>query len=361
MTRFAISVPVGAWHPLLPDTLKSLLVQDVDISIALLDASGDARVRELAGAHRDRLAYVHHGPDEGQSAAILEGWANTGGDILGWLNADDALAPGALAAVAQAFESDPNLDVFYGNSIICDEVGDITGIHWSVEPPSEMILRGCIISQPSCFFRRRAHDAVGGLDTDLQYTMDWDLWIRLWRAGHRFGFTEAVLSRVLWGRDTKTGQFNRVRRAELERLIGQNQRFIDRVNSRVGYAIQFLLEQPVLKRLSPLVHRLLAGERAPVSGLGAHGEIRGTAHIPLFAYSEAPVGRILVEFREGFDGAVTLRTRAGELEKPAGETCAMISLEPPLQQGEIIDLELLARLEEGGEDAPRMAQIRFQR
>ena len=136
MTSFSISVPIGAWHPLLPDTLASLFCQDAECEIAVLDASGDDRVGDLIERHRDGLAYVRRGPDGGQSDAILEGWAKTNGQILGWLNADDALLPGTLRDVAIAFEARPELDVYYGHSVICDEEGALTGYHWAVEPPS---------------------------------------------------------------------------------------------------------------------------------------------------------------------------------------------------------------------------------
>ena len=85
MPRFAISVPVGAWHPFLPHVLASLKAQGPDVAVALLDASGDARVKALGDAEAGWLAYRRHGKDKGQSDAILEGWANVDSDWLGWL------------------------------------------------------------------------------------------------------------------------------------------------------------------------------------------------------------------------------------------------------------------------------------
>jgi hypothetical protein len=35
------------------------------------------------------------------------------------------------------------------------------------------------IPQPSAFFQRAAYETAGGLDTDLHWTMDYDLWVRL--------------------------------------------------------------------------------------------------------------------------------------------------------------------------------------
>jgi len=39
----------------------------------------------------------------------------------------------------------------------------------------------CIISQPGTLVRRSAWEAVGGLDPKLQFSMDYDLWWRLYK------------------------------------------------------------------------------------------------------------------------------------------------------------------------------------
>ena len=232
--RFAISVPIGAWHPLLDDCLASLTGQGGRAEIAVLDASGDRQVSALLDRYKDHFAYRRAGPDKGQSDAIIEGWRNTNAPLLGWLNADDALYPGALAAAAEKFAAEPSLDLVYGDSTIIDDAGAYKGYHWAVRPPGEDILTGCTISQPSCFFKRDAVERVNGLDVDLHYTMDWDLWVRLWRAGAQFGFLDSVLSRVLWSDEAKTGGFNAQRRAELERIIGANAGLLAKTRSRVG-------------------------------------------------------------------------------------------------------------------------------
>lgn len=207
--RFAIAIPVGAWHESLSATFESLAMQMPKPEVALLDASGDPRVAALADSFGDLFAYRRHGPDAGQTAAIAEGWAALEGDILNWLNMDDALMPGALAAVARAFEDNPEADVVYGHSIILDEEGALRGAHPAVDPARLGHLpRDCVISQPSCFTRREAIERAGGLDNHFHYVMDWDLWTRLYRTGAKFHFLNAYLSQVVWAQETKTADLN---------------------------------------------------------------------------------------------------------------------------------------------------------
>src|SRR5664279_737923 len=61
--------------------------------------------------------------DAGQADAINRGFAGAGGDVLGYLNSDDVLRPGALADVGEAFASDPELMFVWGRAGYLNEVG----------------------------------------------------------------------------------------------------------------------------------------------------------------------------------------------------------------------------------------------
>lgn len=226
LPQFSIAVPVGAWHPFLPAALESLASQVPQPEIALLDASGDRRVVEAADASGLEFAYRRHGPDAGQSDAIAEGWAHTTAPVLGWLNADDRLTEGALTAAATAFEADPDLAVFFGESEFTDETGAITGRHENVAPLSNLLFRSNTISQPSCFAKRDWIERVGGINQSLHYTMDWDLWLRLYLAGAKFEHSDLILSQVFMGPGTKTNQVNLTRLGEVWRLVASHSGWI---------------------------------------------------------------------------------------------------------------------------------------
>jgi GT2 family glycosyltransferase len=218
---FAVAIPIGAWHPFIPAAFDSLACQDVSLDIALLDASGDDRVAAAADASGLQFTYRRHGADAGQSAAIDEGWQNTGGDIAFWLNGDDRLKPGALETVRSILEQHTDADIVYGHSDFIDSSGKLIGVHDQVAEMSDLLYRSNIVSQPSCFVRRAALDAVGGINRDLQYVMDWDLWVRLRLNGARFLHTHHTLSAVYIGDDTKTGEIPARRLKEVYELVRQ--------------------------------------------------------------------------------------------------------------------------------------------
>lgn len=296
MISFAVSIPVGAYHPFLPFCLKSVLAQSVPVEIALLDASGDPRVRTLADQHADAITYRRHGPDAGQSAAIIEGWDNIGGDVLAWLNADDILFPHAFERAFREFECGG--DVVCAHSVVTNEAGATTGYHWGVEEPGPNLLKSNVISQPSCFFRRDAYESVGGLNRELHYTMDWDLWIRLYQNRANFRFVDDTFSQVMWGRKTKTASFGQRRRDEIRDLLSRYAPAEERVQILNAFARESRIDRLPTAIARTLAGRFLARGRPEVRGFSGIGEISSSAEIPLVHYLDHSVQGIIVRMSD---------------------------------------------------------------
>lgn len=339
MPEFAFSVPVGSWHPFLAAGLASLKAQGPGIAVALLDASGDPRVRALADGHDDWLSYRRHGPDGGQSDAIIEGWNNLPGDWLGWLNADDILMPGALDRVRARLVEAPDLDVICGHSSIIDETGAMTGYHFNVEPPGPHLLQAGIISQPSCFFRRAVCEGVGGVNADLHYTMDWDLWIRMYEAGAKFDFVEAAMSMVLWGEDTKTASLHKRRRRELQDIISSHAPEAAQPGTFRAFLVHAAADRVWPASLRDRVRRRLRRSGPSVFGIRADGLVQPGAQLFLAHYDAEPKTGLILEFDSDPGG---LRVRGDALPDEFGRTgnTVEIRLSPSLAGGETLSLQL---------------------
>lgn len=120
-------------------------------------------------------------PDNGQSHAINLAFADARGDIIGWLNSDDAyFSPETVSHVVRTFELHPEADVVYGHAALVNADGLILHALWA-PPMWRPLLRTLdFITQPTVFVRRRV--LVGLLvDPEFESMMDWELWLRLSR------------------------------------------------------------------------------------------------------------------------------------------------------------------------------------
>lgn len=337
--KFSISVPVGAWHDFLPRALESLAVQKGPVSVALLDASGDPRVRETADRFGDLIAYRRHGPDGGQSDAILEGWANVEGDWIGWLNADDILMPDALEKIMHKHQSDPSLEIIYGHSSILNHAGDMTGYHYNVETPGDRLLQSGIISQPSCLFSRAAYERAGGLNRSLHYVMDWDLWIRMYKAGAKFGFIDEPLSMVLWGSGTKTASLNQNRRRELKALLAENvpddiqkTRFIDFVvHASIDMAWPPLLKEQLARKFRRVGQTLF--------GIRADGRVEAESRLVLAHYEPDDKCGLVVEFSRD-PGKVEVTYSHGDVDVQQENRRVKLTFATPVPKGKQVMIDM---------------------
>ena len=219
MPDFAIVIPNYNQSHFLPWALESLKHQSVRFNVALMDGGSSDNFQAVAESYSHMIAHLESGPDGGQSAAIKKGKASIPGDFVAWLNADDYYFPGALEKVSSFFEENPSIDVVYGDAVHVTA----EGFFLSYFPPvqsfnPEDLTRSCFICQPACFVRRKAYEQVGGINSDLKYTMDWDLWHRLSLAGAKFHYLHELLAAVRYYPGTKTMSGNWRRYVEIWRI-----------------------------------------------------------------------------------------------------------------------------------------------
>jgi hypothetical protein len=124
---------------------------------------------------------------------VNEGWRRGRGEILGWVNSDDAYLDGAVRAAVTYLWSHPDVSAVYGEAYHTDEAGEILGRYPTVPFDFDRLKETCFICQPTVFVRRSAVERLGYLDEALQFCMDYDLWIRIGKIA-RFGRVEEYLA-----------------------------------------------------------------------------------------------------------------------------------------------------------------------
>jgi hypothetical protein len=164
-------------------TIESVLVQDYPNGehIVVDGGSTDGTVeilREYGERYPDRFRWVSE-PDGGQSDALNKGLAMARGEIIGWQNSDDYYLPNSFGDALRYLLHHPEIAVVYGDCQLVDESGIPVGVLSSGSYDYGRLLYYCYIPNAASFMRRSALLGVGGVQQDLHYTMDYDLWLRL--------------------------------------------------------------------------------------------------------------------------------------------------------------------------------------
>ena len=166
----AVVVCVRDGEPWLAEALASITGQSrpPDELIVVDDGSADA---SMAIAARHPVMVVA-GPRAGVAAAHTAGIAAAGTDYVGFLGQDDRYAPGALAVLAAALDSEPAAGMAAGDAILfTDEATHFSGLRadrlgtpHATRLPESVLIRAAALA-PLLPLR---HDAAWDLDLFLR-------------------------------------------------------------------------------------------------------------------------------------------------------------------------------------------------
>ena len=179
MTLVSIVTPSYNQAAYIREALESVRAQTyVPIEHIVVDGGSTDDTRSIL-AEYEGVRWISES-DRGQSHALNKGFALAQGEILGWLNADDAYAPNAVEqGVAEIRRTGAGL-VYADVTRVND--GGVNPRRIRSRPTFDLwteLNLGCGIYSPAVFFTRKALEAVGGIDESLHLTMDYDLWLRI--------------------------------------------------------------------------------------------------------------------------------------------------------------------------------------
>ncbi len=182
------------------DTIESVLRQGYPNfeHIVMDGASTDGTVELLK-------EYPHllwaSGRDDGHYHAMNKGIERATGEIVAVLNADDCYRPGALQAVGEGFAAHPDWDGLFGDVIFVDGHGrEIYRREEAVFDYDVLRYSGvCYVIHPTLFVKKTVYQKLGAFRyKELKNSADYDLILRLGRAGCRIGHVPALLVDYRW-------------------------------------------------------------------------------------------------------------------------------------------------------------------
>jgi glycosyltransferase involved in cell wall biosynthesis len=169
--------------------ILSVLGQDwKDKELIFVDGASTDGTVEIARRYEAQCAHFISEPDAGQSAAMIKGFDLATGDVLTWLNTDDVLLPDTLRNVASAFRTENSPALWFGNVVWMAANGTVLKCSRGEKFRASNVRHGLLSAcGPSAFFSQNLYRATGGINPDLHYMMDTELWWKMIGYEGRFG------------------------------------------------------------------------------------------------------------------------------------------------------------------------------
>jgi glycosyltransferase involved in cell wall biosynthesis len=194
----------------LGECVESVLSQrSQGVEYIVVDPGSSDGSRDILNARATEIDHLVLEPDNGPADGLNSGFSCAGGDILGYVNADDRLVPGAIEYVRQYFARNPEIDVLCGAIRIIDEEGrpSLRGRVADRFDVRRYAARLCLVAQQGTFFRRSVFETVGGFNVANRVAWDGELLADMALVDARFARVRKVLGdfRVYRGTISSSG------------------------------------------------------------------------------------------------------------------------------------------------------------
>jgi len=259
LPRITLVTPSFNAEKTIERTLRSIEEQAYpNLQMICVDGNSTDSTPAIIERYQHIVSHVIREKDKNVADAINKGFKLADGEIFCYLNADDALVPGALECVARIFMNNPDIDVVTGacHRVFADGSELITQVP---ENFLEILSMRNAIEQPSTFWRASVHRRLGKLDDSYQLAFDWEWWNRLHASGARFKRISDVLSVYYFSDDNLTSRAGHRVVDEMYRVtksygpfgghIADVYRFLFRAFDMHGYYDQPFHKLPLAKRL----------------------------------------------------------------------------------------------------------------
>ena len=184
MSKISIIIPTYNSEKTIKETIASVQKQSfTDWELIIIDDGSEDNtvnvVREIDES-RLRLFVYENG---GVSVARNRGIAQSGGDYIAFLDADDLWDVDKLSSQIKALQLNPKAQVAYSWTNYIDESGKLlfSGPRFSYQGNvlKQLLQRNFLLNASNILLRRDALKLVPGFDPEFTYAADWDFYLRL--------------------------------------------------------------------------------------------------------------------------------------------------------------------------------------
>lgn len=259
--KITIVTPSYNQSQFIEETLRSILLQNYpNLEYIIMDGGSTDNTLSVIGPYKQWIDVSVSEKDEGQSHAIEKGFNLAKGEILNWINSDDILCKDGLFHIASAFLDQKNADFVYGKNGIMNIDSERYG--YMPHPKDNLNIRYLYempYGQQAIFFKKSLYVSCGGVNKDLRFSMDYELYIRMHLVGAKAVQIDDLIGNIRIHDSTKTSKLEEVMHEEngnafmtLLKSVGMPSfvRFMEKLGHRTykAYTVNIEISKKEVKR-----------------------------------------------------------------------------------------------------------------
>jgi glycosyltransferase involved in cell wall biosynthesis len=188
---WSVMIPTYHCARFLRQTLENVLSQDPGPEMMQIEVIDDRSTLDdpaavVAEVGRGRVAFYRQPRNVGHTKNFETCLKRARGKVIHLLHGDDYVLNGFYHKLHQAFETQPEIGAAFCRQIFMDDAGN-----WESYSPLEQSKIGILnnglerlaleqrIMTPSIVVRRDVYERLGGFDSRLICTEDWEMWVRI--------------------------------------------------------------------------------------------------------------------------------------------------------------------------------------
>lgn len=214
--KITIVTPSFNQGQFIEETIRSIVLQNYpNIEYIIMDGGSTDNTLEIIDKYRQWINIVVSEKDGGQSDALIKGFDKSSGKILNWINSDDILCENALFNIGKTFAENPELDFIHGKNGIMT----IDSVLYNYMPhPKDLLPLRYLCEMPygqqACFFTRDVYFESGGINRDVHFSMDYELYLRMHLLGIQVKQIDELIGNIRIHDNTKTAQLESIMHQE---------------------------------------------------------------------------------------------------------------------------------------------------
>ncbi|MBN2891660.1 MAG: glycosyltransferase [Bacteroidales bacterium] len=185
-------------------TINSVLSQTYDkIEYIIIDGASNDGTVDIIKKYDDKLDFWNSEPDKGLYDAMNKGLQKTSGDYICFLNSGDLFFDETTVEKMFASAENKQVDIFYGETVIIDEQGEIKGKRRLSAPEKldwKSFKNGMLVSHQAFIPARKL---APNYNLKYKFSSDFDWCVRIMKNAENIQNTNQTIIRYLDGGLTK--------------------------------------------------------------------------------------------------------------------------------------------------------------